>query len=60
MKNQLPNEVRARIEREIERERNERILQDETRVGLSGSDEFRIKDARESVSGNNLKRSSGR
>jgi hypothetical protein len=49
-----------RIEREVERERHERLLNDDARTGLSPADDYRIKDARESTSSTNLKRSPGR
>jgi hypothetical protein len=49
-----------RVEREVERERRERTLQDEVRTGVAVADEFRTKDARESTNSTNLKRSTGR
>jgi hypothetical protein len=48
-----------RVEREVERERHERVLQDEVRTGVAVADEFRTKDARESMNSTNLKRSLG-
>lgn len=36
-----------RLQREVERERHERVLHDEERAGLAADDEFRLKDARE-------------
>jgi CBS domain-containing protein len=57
MTNKLPSiNTNERIAREIERERHERVLHDEARAGLAGSEEFRIKDARESMNGNNVRR----
>lgn len=50
----------ARVEREIERERNERSRNDEERAGLAVDEDFRIKDARENKGLVNLKRSPGR
>lgn len=47
----------ARVEREVERERNERSRNDEQRAGLAVDEDFRIKDARENMSLVNLKRS---
>ena len=38
---------RERLEREVDRERHERVLHDEERAGLAVDDEFRLKDARE-------------
>ena len=49
-----------RIEREIERERHERLLHDEQRAGLAADEEFRNKDAREQRGAVSLKRPSGR
>lgn len=39
--------LRERLEREVQRERHERVLHDEERAGLAVDDEFRLKDARE-------------
>jgi hypothetical protein len=50
----------ARVEREIERERNERARNDEQRAGLAVDEDFRIKDARENMGQVNLKRTPGR
>jgi hypothetical protein len=50
----------ARVEREVERERNERSRNDEQRAGLAIDEDFRIKDARENMSVVNLKRAPGR
>jgi hypothetical protein len=50
----------ARVEREIERERNERARNDEQRAGLAVDEDFRIKDARENMGLVNLKRAPGR
>lgn len=50
----------ARVEREVERERNERSRNDEQRAGLAVDEDFRIKDARENMGLVNLKRSPGR
>ncbi|GAA5230749.1 hypothetical protein GCM10025794_25110 [Massilia kyonggiensis] len=41
--------LRERLEREVERERHERLLHDEARAGLAVDDEFRLKDARENM-----------
>jgi hypothetical protein len=49
-----------RVARELARERHERMLHDEARAGLSSADEFRSKDARESMDSTNLKRPRGR
>jgi hypothetical protein len=49
-----------RVQREVERERQERSLHDELRTGTAAADEFRTKDARESTISTNLKRSFGR
>ncbi|WP_168710130.1 hypothetical protein [Massilia sp. Mn16-1_5] len=56
MKPLLPDQEHARVEREIERERHERSLHDEARAGLALDDEFRLKDARESMNSSNLRR----
>jgi hypothetical protein len=50
----------TRVEREIERERNERARNDEQRAGLAVDEDFRIKDARENMGQVNLKRTPGR
>lgn len=50
----------ARVEREVERERNERSRNDEQRAGLAVDEDFRIKDARENKGLLNLKRPPGR
>jgi hypothetical protein len=50
----------ARLEREIERERHERLLHDEQRAGLAADEEFRNKDAREQRGAVCLKRPPGR
>lgn len=61
MKTDQPNHPRGdRVGRELERERHERLLNDEERTGRAASEEFRTKDARESMNSTNLKRSLGR
>ena len=57
MKPLLPDQEHARVDREVERERQERSLHDEARAGLALDDEFRMKDARESMNSSNLRRS---
>ncbi|WP_313174874.1 hypothetical protein [Massilia sp.] len=57
MKPLLPDQEHTRIDREVERERNERQLNDEARAGLAVDEEFRTKDARESMNSTNLRRS---
>jgi hypothetical protein len=57
MKPLFPDQEHARVEREIARERHERSLHDETRAGLAPDDEFRMKDARESMNSSKLRRS---
>jgi hypothetical protein len=49
-----------RLEREVERERRERLLHDEQRTGLVADDEFRLKDARENMGSAKIRRPSGR
>lgn len=56
MKPLFPDQEHARVEREIERERHERSLHDEARAGLELDDEFRLKDARESMNSSSLRR----
>jgi hypothetical protein len=56
MKPLLPDQEHARIDREVERERQERSLNDEARAGLALDDEFRMKDARESMNSSSLRR----
>jgi hypothetical protein len=61
MTTKLPDAgLSRRIEREIERERHERLLHDEQRAGLAADEEFRNKDAREQRGAVSLKRPSGR
>lgn len=56
MKPLLPDQEHLRIDREVERERHERTLNDEARAGLALDDEFRLKDARESMNSSTLRR----
>ena len=57
MNNMELDEVpRGRMDREIARERRERVLNDEQRTGLSPVDDLRSKDARERADTCNLKR----
>jgi hypothetical protein len=61
MTTRLPNgSLDTRLEREVERERHERTLHDEQRAGLAADEEFRNKDARESMGLVNVKRPPGR
>jgi hypothetical protein len=61
MTTRLPNaSMNTRIEREVERERHERMLHDEQRAGLAMDEEFRLKDAREQAGAVCLKRPPGR
>jgi hypothetical protein len=53
-----PDSQGGRVEREVERERHERMLRDEERTHVCASNELRSKDARENASAANLKRSS--
>lgn len=50
----------SRIEREIERERDQRHKNDDERSGISPGSDFRIKDARESSDSGILHRSRAR
>ena len=50
----------SRLDREVEREREERHRNDDARSGLAADDEFRVKDARESTSSGNLNRQRNR
>lgn len=57
MKPSLPHvSPSGRVDREVERERHEKTMIDETRAGLAPGDEFRSKDARENASSGNLNR----
>jgi hypothetical protein len=61
MKTTTPDvSLNERLEREVERERRERLLHDEQRSGLTVDDEFRLKDARERMGSVNIRRSGGR
>ncbi|MDB5790614.1 MAG: hypothetical protein JWQ80_638 [Massilia sp.] len=57
MKPLFPDQEHARVDREVARERQERTLNDNARAGLALDDEFRMKDARESMNSSNLRRS---
>jgi hypothetical protein len=46
----------ARLDREVEREREERHKNDDAKSGMSSDDDFRIKDARDSASSGHLNR----
>ena len=46
----------ARLDREVERERDERHKNDDTKSGGHSEEEFRSKDARDSTSSSNLHR----
>lgn len=56
MKPVFPDQEHVRVDREVERERHERTLNDDARAGLALDDEFRTKDARESMNSSNLRR----
>lgn len=61
MKTTTPDvSLNERVEREVERERRERLLHDEQRSGLTVDDEFRLKDARERMGSVNIRRSGER
>lgn len=49
-----------RLMREVERERRERLMNDEWRAGLAVDEEYRAKDARANEGAVNLRRQSGR
>lgn len=50
----------ARLNREVQRERDERHRNDDAKSGSGADDEFRTKDARENASSGDLHRSGGR
>jgi hypothetical protein len=52
--------LRERLEREVQRERHERVLHDEERAGLAVDDEFRLKDARENMGSVKIRRAKER
>ena len=52
--------LRERLEREVQRERHERVLHDEERAGLAVDDEFRLKDVRENMGAVKIRRARGR
>lgn len=58
--NPLPITPNARLDRELERERDERHKNDAERAGIASDDDLRLKDARESNSSGRLNRSRGR
>jgi len=53
-----PDSRSGRVEREVERERQERMQRDAERTHMCMSNELRSKDARENASAASLKRSS--
>lgn len=50
----------SRIEAELQRERNERLHNDDVKTGANLGDDFRTKDARENDSATSLHRPRGR
>jgi hypothetical protein len=52
--------LNERLEREVERERHERLLHDEQRAGLAVDDEFRRKDARDNLGAVKIRRDKSR
>jgi hypothetical protein len=54
-----PDSPGGRVEREVEREMNERVRNDEARTGLGVMDELRVKDARENAGAANVRRPTG-
>lgn len=50
----------SRVEREVEREREERHKNDDAKSGIAADDDFRMKDARDSASSSNLHRARDR
>ncbi len=50
----------SRLDREVEREQEERHKHDEAKTGLAQEEEFRVKDARDSSHSGHLNRSRGR
>ena len=54
-----PSSSSSRLDREVEREREQRHKNDETRTGVSFDDDCRAKDARDNSSSGNLQRSRG-
>jgi hypothetical protein len=51
--------LNERVQREVERERHERVLHDEQRTRLA-DDEFRLKDVRENMGSVKIRRPGGR
>lgn len=60
MMNSTSDNPRARLEREVQREREQRHKNDDTRAGNVSDDDLRSKDARESASSGQLNRQHGR
>lgn len=50
----------ARIAREVEREREQRLKNDDLRAGIGSDEDLRAKDARENSSSSDLQRSPAR
>jgi hypothetical protein len=50
------NSSGTRLDREVERERVERVRHDDEKSGFSSAEDFRMKDARDSVSSSDLHR----
>ncbi len=51
---------RSRLDREVEREQDERHKHDDAKTGFAQEEDFRVKDARDSSHSGNLHRSRGR
>ena len=52
----MDTSTKARLEREVEREREQRHRNDDARAGVVDDEELRLKDARESTSSADLHR----
>jgi len=55
--NSPKTQATSRLEREVEREQDERHRNDDAKSGMAADDEFRAKDARESSNSGQLNRS---
>lgn len=58
--NSTLDNARSRLEREVQREREQRLKNDDTRAGNVSDDDLRSKDARESASSGHLNRQHSR
>ncbi|MES2900328.1 MAG: hypothetical protein V4723_11405 [Pseudomonadota bacterium] len=55
-----PTPGNSRLDREVERERDQRCKNDDAKTGMSADEEFRVKDARDNSDSGDLHRARSR